>query len=97
VVTVAVYKEAKGGLELGSEWHLNRPNLISTHACSDPNRDHPRWDDRRIIDTCFRLLRDGNLQSEDIVQPVVPFSDIIEAYIDVDEHPEDSVKLGVKF
>ena len=52
---------------------------------------------RQIIDTCFRLLRYGNLQSEDVVQPVAPFSDITEAYIDVDENPEDSVKLAVKF
>ena len=97
VVTVAVYKEAKGGLELGAEWHLNRPNMISTRACSDPNREHPRWDDRRIIDTSFRLLRDGKLQSQPIVQPVVPFGDVVEAYIDIDQHPERSVKLGVTF
>ena len=97
VVAVAVYKEAKGGLELGAEWHINRPNLISTRACSDPNRDHPRWDNRRIINTCFRLLRDGKLQTEDIVQPVVAFKDVVEAYIDIDEHPERSVKLGMEF
>jgi threonine dehydrogenase-like Zn-dependent dehydrogenase len=97
VVTVAVYKEAKGGLELGAEWHINRPNLISTRACSDPNRDHPRWNDRRIIDTCFRLLRDGRLQTENIVQPVVPFKDVVDAYISISEHPERSIKLGVAF
>ena len=97
MVTVAVYKEAKGRFELGAEWHLNRPKLISTHACSAPNCDHPRWVIGQIIDTCFRLLRDGNLQSENVVQPAVPSSDITEAYIDVDENPEDSVKLAVKF
>ena len=97
VVAVAVYKEAKGGLELGAEWHINRPNLISARACSDPNRDHPRWNDGRIIDTCFRLIRDGKLQTEDIVQPIVPFKDVVEAYIHIDEHPEKSIKLGVEF
>ena len=43
VVAVAVYKEAKGGIELGAEWHINRPNLISTRACSDPNRDPSKF------------------------------------------------------
>ncbi|MBM3234893.1 zinc-binding alcohol dehydrogenase [Candidatus Poribacteria bacterium] len=97
VVAVAVYKEAKGGLELGAEWHINRPHLISSRACSDPNRDHPRWNDSRIIDTCFRFLRDGKLQTADIVQPVVPFKDSVEAYIAISEHPERSIKLGVEF
>jgi threonine dehydrogenase-like Zn-dependent dehydrogenase len=98
VVTVATYKECKRGLDLGQEWHFNRPNLISTRAISDPNRDHPRWDAARCVQTAFELLRDDRVHAEDIVTPIVPFADIVEAYIHfVDEHPEQGIKLGVRF
>jgi threonine dehydrogenase-like Zn-dependent dehydrogenase len=97
VVAVAMYKECHGGLDLGTEWHFNRPNLISTRACSDPNRDHPRWDDHRIVDTAFRLLQAGRIGDDAIVQPVVPFKDVVAAYMDIDARPERSIKLGVEF
>lgn len=97
VVAVAVYKECHGGLDLGTEWHLNRPSLISARACSDPNRDHPRWDDKRLIDTAFRLLQQRRIGLDDMVQPIVPFREVVEAYIAIDEHPERSIKLGVRF
>ena len=32
-----------------------------------------------------------------VVQPVVSFDDAVEAYREIDEHPERSVKLGVAF
>jgi len=97
VVAVAVYKECHGGLDLGTEWHFNRPNLISTRACSDPNRDHPRWDNPRIINAAFRLLQQGRIGLDDMVQPIVPFQEVVEAYMAIDEHPERSIKLGVRF
>jgi threonine dehydrogenase-like Zn-dependent dehydrogenase len=97
VVAVAVYKECHGGLDLGTEWHFNRPNLIGSRACSDPNREHPRWDNRRIVETAFRLLRDGKIGDDAIVQPIVPFKDVVKAYMEIDTNPERSIKLGVKF
>lgn len=98
--TVAVAgwaKECTGGLDLGAVAHFNIPNLIFARANSDPNRDHPRWNFGRIRDTCWKWLSEGRFDCEDIVDPVVPFEDSVEAYIEMDNHPERSVKLGVSF
>ena len=97
VVVVGWAKECTGGLDLGAVAHFNIPNLIFARANSDPNRDHPRWNFRRIRSTCWRWLADGRFDCEDIVDPVVPFEDSVEAYIEMDNHPERSVKLGVSF
>ena len=90
-------KECKGGLDFGQDAHFMIPNIIFARACSDPNRDHPRWDFSRICETCWRWLSEGNFQCEDIVYPVVPFSESVQAYQDMDYHPENSIKLGVAF
>ena len=39
----------------------------------------------------------GTFKARMLSNQAVPSSDITEAYIDVDENPEDSVKLAVKF
>ena len=90
-------KECKGGLDLGLRAHLMTPNIIFARACSEPNRDHPRWDFARICDTCWQLLSEGHIQCEDVVYPVVPFEESVQAYQDMDYHPEKSIKLGVEF
>lgn len=98
--TVAVAGWAKactGGLDLGAVAHFSIPNLIFARANSDPNRDHPRWNFGRIRDNCWKWLSEGRFECEDIVDPVVPFEDSVEAYIEMDNHPERSVKLGVSF
>lgn len=97
VVPLAFYCGDAQGLWLGDEWHLNRIDMISTRACSDPNRDHPMWDDRRIIDTAFRLLRDGQLAVDGLVTPIVSMDESADTYRDIDEHPERSIKVGVRF
>ncbi len=97
VAVVGWAKECKGGLDFGAVAHVNIPNLIFARACSDPNRDHPRWDFRRITEICWQWLSEGRFQCEEIVSPVVPFAESAEAYQEMDVHPEDSVKLGVAF
>ncbi|MFC1717116.1 zinc-binding alcohol dehydrogenase, partial [Candidatus Poribacteria bacterium] len=84
VAYLAWSKECKGGLNFGDHAHLMIPNIIFARACSDPNRDHPRWDFNRIMDVCWQMLSEGRLQCEDIVQPVVPFSESAQAYEDMD-------------
>jgi len=98
VAFVGWSKECKGGLDFGEVAHFTIPNLVFARACSDPNRDHPRWDFGRIMDTCWELLASKQLKCENLVQPVVPFSQSAEAYKEfVELHPERSVKLGVEF
>lgn len=85
------------GLDLGAEAHLNRPNIIFSRACSEPNRDHPRWDENRIFDTCKRLFREGQISGDPIVTPVVPFEEIVTEYPKVISDPGSNVKLGCMF
>ena len=40
------------------------------------------------------LLCDGSL-SEPVIQPVVPFDDLLEAYPKIANAPQENVKLGV--
>lgn len=85
------------GLDLGAEAHTNRPNLIFSRACSEPNRDHPRWDERRICATCWRLITQGRLSGEYIVEPVVAFEDLVTEYPKIATDPGSSIKLGARF
>ena len=85
------------GLDLGAEAHFNRPNLIFSRACSDPNRDHPRWDNGRLMETAWRLILEGKIDGRPIVSPIVPFEEALDAYHNVFHAPEGSIKLGVRF
>jgi 2-desacetyl-2-hydroxyethyl bacteriochlorophyllide A dehydrogenase len=98
--TVAYLGWAKAfpaGLDLGERAHTEVPDIIFSRACSEPNRDHPRWDFQRIMDTCWDWLSAGKFACEGIISPVVDFADVVEAYRDIDNHPEKSIKLGVRF
>ncbi|HUX86158.1 MAG TPA: zinc-binding alcohol dehydrogenase [Chloroflexota bacterium] len=97
VAITAWYTEFRGGVDLGQEAHLNRPTFVFTRAESEPHRDHPRWNNRRLADAAWNLLAGGQLDGAPIVQPIVPFDEVVDAYRAIDEHPERSVKLGVRF
>lgn len=97
VAYVGWAKECTGGLDFGGPAHFIIPNIVFARACSDPNRDHPRWHFQRIMDTCWRWLAEGRFQCEEIVSPVVPFEESVRAYQEIDTHPEKSIKLGVRF
>jgi len=84
-------------LDLGAEAHLNRPTIVFSRSCSEPNPDYPRWDERRLMDCCWRMLREGLFQAEDIVQPVVSFDEVLEHYPKIASAPETNLKLGVEF
>ncbi len=85
------------GLDLGAEAHMNRPSIVFSRACSEPNPDHPNWNEVRIFEVVWRLLADGSLQCEPIVQPVVAFDDLLAEYPKIATHPGKNVKLGVRF
>ena len=85
-------------LELGREAHFNNARLIFSRACSEPLPDYPRWDRRRIKDTCWEMLTNGYLNCEDIIFPVVDFEESDQAYMKyVDREPQSSIKMGVRF
>lgn len=86
------------GLDLGAEAHMNRPNIVFTRTESDPNRDHPNWDNPRIRETVMRLIRDGAINGSAIVTPVEPFGDdFAERYRTIIADSEHAIKLGVEY
>lgn len=97
IVSSAYYTGDAQTLHLQGEWHRNRLTLISTREVSEPLRDDPRWDSRRIYAESLELLKEGRLSVEGLVTPVVPFSDAVEAYRKIDETPEKSIKLGIVY
>lgn len=95
---VGWYKKASALLDLGREGHFNQQNLFFSRACSEPNRDYPRWDFNRICEASWELLEKGEISCKNVIQPVVEFSECDNAYrYYVMEHPEESIKLGIKF
>ncbi len=97
VCVVSYYGGEAKGLFLGDEFHVNRLQLVSARAQSLPLRDAPAWTLARISETALRWLAAGRLRTEGIVTPIVPFEHAAEAYREIDEHPERSIKLGISF
>ena len=85
------------GLDLGAEAHMNRPKIVFSRSCSEPNPDHPNWDENRLFEVCWRLLSNGALRCEPIVQPIVAFEDLPQEYPKIATAPETNIKLGVNF
>ena len=98
IVPVSFYSGEARGLRLGEEWHFNRQVMVSgARVESEPYRDHPRWDRRRVEETVLELFRSGKLSVQGMLRPVVPIEEAAEAYRFIDEHPEESIKLGVSY
>lgn len=85
------------GLDFGAEAHMNRPRIIFSRACSEPNPEYPTWDEKRLFAVCWRLLSEGKLNTEAVVQPVVNFDDLLIEYPKIATHPQENLKLGVRF
>ncbi|MCX6047282.1 MAG: zinc-binding alcohol dehydrogenase [Chloroflexi bacterium] len=86
-----------GGLDFGAEAHMNRPNIVFSRACSEPNPDYPNWNEERLFAVAWRLLTTCAIQTEPIVQPVVNFDDLLQEYPKIATEPEKNIKLGVRF
>lgn len=83
---------------LSEEAHFNIPDLIFSRVASEPSREFPRWTRSRVKQVCWDLLSTGKINCEKIIDPVVDFAEADTAYAYyVDQHPEQSVKLGVVF
>jgi threonine dehydrogenase-like Zn-dependent dehydrogenase len=98
IASIGWARAFRGGMDWGREAHFNNAKIVFSRACSEPNPEYPRWDFKRIRDTCWELLTSGKLHCEDIINPVVPFEECARAYEKyVDQNPEKSIKLGIKF
>ena len=88
----------KAGLDLGAEAHMNRPNIMFSRTESDPNREHPRWDNVRIRAEIHRMIVNGLIDAEFIVTPVLKFDDSLAAEYDpILAAADKNIKLGVEY
>lgn len=85
------------GLDFGAEAHMNRPKIVFSRSCSEPNPDYPNWDELRLFAVCWRLLAEGRINCEPIVQPIVNFDDLLVEYPKIATQPNENIKLGVRF
>jgi threonine dehydrogenase-like Zn-dependent dehydrogenase len=85
------------GLDLGGEGHMNRPSIIFSRACSDPNPEHPRWDWNRIRREVWALIVAGRLNGEPIVDDPVAFATLAEAYPKIAANPAETIKLSTAY
>ncbi|MGH2532730.1 MAG: zinc-dependent alcohol dehydrogenase [Thermomicrobiales bacterium] len=97
ICVLSFYGGEAAGLRLGEEFHVNRLQFVSARAESLPLRDAPGWTLERLVEVTLRWLTSGRLRADGVVTPIVPFAESIEAYRAIDEHPERSIKLGVRF
>ena len=97
ICVLSYYGRDATGLHLGEEFHVNQLRLVSARAQSLPLGDHPAWTLQRLVDVALGWLASGRLRAGGIVTPVVPFAESAEAYREIDEHPERSIKLGIRF
>ncbi len=96
IVPVSWYHGEARGLNLGEEWHFNRQVMVSgARVESEPYRDYPRWDRKRVYETVIELFRKKRLTSKGLLSPIVHFKDVVEAYRMLDEKPGETIKLGV--
>lgn len=97
ICVVSFYGGGAPDLYLGQEFHINQLRLISVRAESLPPRDAPGWTLRRLVELALAWLASGRLQTAGMITPIVPFADSADAYREIDEHPERSIKLGITF
>lgn len=97
VAVVSFYGGGAPALFLGEEFHINRLQLVSVRAESLPPRDDPGWTLARLVELALAWLISGRLQTAGLVTPIVPFAASADAYREIDEHPERSIKLGITF
>jgi threonine dehydrogenase-like Zn-dependent dehydrogenase len=98
IVPVSWYHGEAKGLNLGEEWHFNRQIMVSgARVESEPYRDYPLWDRKRIYETVIELFKRKYLKIDGILSPIVNFEESAEAYKMLDEKSEETIKLGIRY
>jgi threonine dehydrogenase-like Zn-dependent dehydrogenase len=97
ICMISFYGKDATGLYLGDEFHVNRLTLVSARAETLPGRDAPVWDLKRLVDLALSWLVSGRMRADGIVTPIADFADSAEAYRAIDERPQESIKLGIRF
>jgi threonine dehydrogenase-like Zn-dependent dehydrogenase len=97
IVTVGCPEGGASDLRLGEDWARNQQVMIASRGTAAPGHGHGSWVGRRLNDTVWRLLARGDVKTEGLVTPVVPFEEAAEAYEKADKNPKDVVKFAVRY
>jgi threonine dehydrogenase-like Zn-dependent dehydrogenase len=93
LIVAASYYSGAEPIQLGAEWHHNRPTLISSMPVwGMPHRCAPMWDRARVEQTAVRLLDSGKLITAPMVSKRFNYRDAPDAYRFIDEHPDQTIK-----
>lgn len=93
LIVTASYYSGTGTLELGGEWHHNRPTIKSSMPVwGMPHRNYPMWDLKRTEQTALRLIESGKVTVEPMIGRRYAYGDAPAAYQAIDENPEATIK-----
>lgn len=93
VVAASYFTGSKEQLNLGAEWHHNRPTLRSSMAVwGMPHRNYPMWNLERITETAVHLLENNRLMTDLMIGRRFAYAKAAEAYQIIDQHPEKTLK-----
>ncbi|THA26528.1 zinc-binding alcohol dehydrogenase [Streptomyces sp. RKND-216] len=97
VVASGFYQGDGAGLRLGDEFHHNRVQLVCSQIGGVPQQLSGRWTVERLQQTFLRLVAEGRVDVESLVSHVVPVADAAEAYVLLDERPQDALQTVLEF
>lgn len=93
LIVAASFYSGTEPLQLGAEWHHNRPTLLSSMPVwGMPHRCAPMWDRSRVEHTAVRLLERGKLVTAPMIGRRYRYAAAADAYRFIDEHPEQTLK-----
>lgn len=98
LIVAASYYKGQQPIELGAEWHHNRPTLISSMPVwGMPHRCAPMWSLARVEQTVIRLLRAGRLTTAPMISAVFAYQDAVDAYRTIAANPQQYIKTVFEY
>ncbi|MBQ0862625.1 zinc-binding alcohol dehydrogenase [Streptomyces smyrnaeus] len=97
VVASGFYQGDGAGLRLGDEFHHNRAQLVCSQIGGVPQALSGRWTVERLQRTFLRLVAEGRVDVASLVSHVVPVADAANAYVLLDERPQDALQVVLEF
>lgn len=95
VVVSSWYGTKPVQLMLGGAFHRRRLRIVSSQVGTIDAALQPRWSNRRRLDTARDLLSELDLAP--LISHRLPLQRAAEAYVLVDEHPEDVVQVVLTY
>ena len=98
IVSASFYKNGQAALNLGMEWHHNRPTLISSMpGWGNVSRFAPMWDLQRLRRTAIDLLAQNKLQVLPMISQRFAYADAAQAYAMLDQSPTPPIKVVLTY